>query len=210
LITACLILKAPRIGKVKTRLANDIGARQATAIYRTLVERQTAQIPNGWDVAVFFTPTDAEAEMKDWLTPCLPANARFSAQVEGDLGQRMAAAVHTEFGNGSTEVFLIGGDCPGLNRQYLLQAAVALETNEIVIGPALDGGYVLLGLKRCTVGRYGGLFENITWSSSAVLEQALAAARQQNLSVALLQPLADIDDAASLKAHPELIGIVGP
>jgi rSAM/selenodomain-associated transferase 1 len=217
--TVCLILKCPRVGEVKTRLANEIGAEQATMIYRLLVERQAAEIPSAWEVTVYFTPADAEEEMKYWLKPHLRNGVRFLPQVDGDLGQRLAMVVQTEFARGCERIFLIGGDCPGLSTNYLHQANTALDTNDVVIGPAQDGGYVLLGLKP--LDRLGadsfdrhapswsrgldGLFANIAWSSSAVLEQTLLAARNQNLSVRLLHSLADIDEVADLNDQFELI-----
>jgi uncharacterized protein len=215
--TVCLILKCPRIGQVKTRLANAIGAEQATLIYRALVEHQCTEIPSQWEVSICFTPANAEDEMRDWLEPHLTSGARFLPQVDGDLGQRLTMVVQTEFARERERVFLIGGDCPGLSRDYFLQADDALDSNDVFIGPAQDGGYVLLGLKRpvafatskepvlSSLKGMQALFANITWSSSAVLEQTLGAARDQNLSVRLLHPLADIDDLASLNAQFELI-----
>jgi uncharacterized protein len=207
--TVCLILKCPRPGEVKTRLANAIGTEMATTIYRALVEHQAAEIPPTWQVAVYFTPSDAEEEMKRWLKPHLPNGAHFVPQANGDLGRRLAMAVHTEFARGGQRIFLIGGDCPGLSLDYLRQADIALDTDEVVIGPAQDGGYVLLGLKkpldRPETGYFDGLFKDIAWSSSLVLEQTLDAARNLYLSVHLLHPLADIDDIASLNDQFELI-----
>jgi rSAM/selenodomain-associated transferase 1 len=146
--TVCLILKCPRIGQVKTRLANAIGAESAKLIYRILVEHQCAELPSQWEVSVWFTPADAEEEMRNWLEPHLSSGARFLPQVDGDLGQRLTMVVQTEFARERERIFLIGGDCPGLSHGYFLQADCALNSNDVVIGPAHDGGYVLLGLKR--------------------------------------------------------------
>jgi rSAM/selenodomain-associated transferase 1 len=192
--TVCLFLKSPRTGEAKTRLARDIGAKRACAIYRTLVEHQAGEIPVDWRVTVYFAPSDAGAEMKIWLAPQLQEGTRFVPQCNGDLGQRLVTAVRGEFDNGSERVFLIGGDCPGLSRDYFDEADRALSDNDLVLGPAQDGGYVLLGIK----GPYEVLFRDITWSTPVVLDQTLAAARRQCLSVRLLRPLADIDDAATL------------
>ena len=100
-----------------------------------------------------------------------------------------------------SRVFLIGGDCPGISFDYLAQADEQLYECDLVIGPATDGGYVLLGLKsQCTA-----LFENIAWSTQAVLDQTVTAARRQSLSVRLLPTLEDIDDAASLARQARLL-----
>jgi uncharacterized protein len=190
----CLILKAPRPGLVKTRLARDLGGERATAIYRALVEHQAMAIPPGWQVSIYFTPADAADEMEAWLKSRLPEEARFVPQCEGDLGRRLIDAIDTELQRGAKHVFLIGGDCPGISRDYLAEADEELDKCDLVIGPATDGGYVLLGLKRqCTA-----LFENIAWSTQIVLDQTVAAARRRFLSVRFLPTLEDIDDAISL------------
>ena len=192
--TVCLFLKSPRLGEAKTRLARDIGAARASTIYRALVEHQVAAIPLDWRVAVYFTPSHAGEEMKIWLAPHLPDGTRFVPQCDGDLGRRLVAAVREEFDCGSERVYLIGGDCPALTRDYFYEADQALSDNDIVLGPAQDGGYVLLGLK----GPHEVLFRDIAWSTPVVLHQSLAAACRQSLSVRLLRPLVDIDDAATL------------
>jgi rSAM/selenodomain-associated transferase 1 len=196
----CLVLKAPRPGLVKTRLAREVGDENATAIYRALVEHQAMSIPPGWQVTVYFTPTDAAGEMQMWLASHLPENARFVPQCEGDLGRRLRSAVAAEFQEGAKRVFLIGGDCPGISRDYLGDADEALNESDLVIGPAKDGGYVLLGLKS----RRPSLFENIAWSTPAVLDQTLAAARRLLLRVRLLPTLEDIDDAESFARQSAL------
>lgn len=199
----CMILKAPRVGTVKTRLAREIGAERATLIYRDMVEHQVRAIPPGWNVSVHFCPTDAGEEMEAWLKPSLPASTRFAPQCDGDLGRRLGAVVRSEFQNGAERVFLVGGDCPGICRDYFTEADTHLNETDLVIGPATDGGYVLLGLKD----QHVELFENIAWSTNMVLEQTLANAIRGSLSLRLLQTLEDIDDAASLQRHFRLLSI---
>jgi rSAM/selenodomain-associated transferase 1 len=198
--TVCLFVKSPRPGEAKTRLARDIGAARATAIYRALVEHQAAEIPVNWSVAVYFAPSNAGEDMKIWLAPQLQNGTRFVPQCDGDLGRRLATAARREFDNGSERVYLIGGDCPALSRGYFDEADRALSDNDIVLGPALDGGYVLLAIK----GPHEILFRDIAWSTPGVLQQTLAAARKQNLSVCLLRPLVDIDDATSLNDQSKI------
>jgi uncharacterized protein len=181
--TVCMFLKCPRLGEAKSRLARVIGAPRASAIYRAMVEHQAAEIPVDWPVTVYFTPPNAGEEMKIWLAPQLRDGTRFVAQCDGDLGQRLLRAVRRELDNGSQRIYLIGGDCPGLSRDYFYEADKALNDNDITLGPATDGGYVLLGMKS----PHEVLFRDI-----------LAAARGQTLSVRLLRPLVDIDDAATL------------
>jgi len=198
--TVCMILKAPRTGSVKTRLARDVGPERATAIYRALVERQAREIPREWAAAIHFTPSDAGGEMEEWLGPCLSAAARFVPQCDGDLGRRLIGTIRAEFQRGAERIFLVGGDCPGLSCDYFLEADRSLNESDVVIGPAADGGYVLLGIKA----PHDALFETIAWSTPTVLGQSLAVARRLSLSVGLLPTLEDIDDAASLKRQSEI------
>ncbi len=193
--TVCLVLKAPREGTVKTRLAREIGAQKATEIYRALVEHQARAIPADWEVAVHFAPEDAGPEMEAWLGPLLPKNRRFVPQGEGDLGSRLTSIVRTEFQRGTTALFLVGGDCPAVSGTYLEDAGRRLTASDIVLGPAVDGGYVLLGLKTPQV----GLFEKISWSTPQVLAETLAAAKRLALTVDFLATLEDVDDEASLR-----------
>jgi uncharacterized protein len=202
--TVCLFVKSPRLEEAKTRLARDIGAAQAIVIYRALVEHQAAEIPVDWRVAVYFAPSNAGEDMKTWLAPQLQNGTRFVPQCDGDLGRRLVTAVRWEFDNGSERIYLIGGDCPGLSRDYFEEADRALSDNDIVVGPAQDGGYVLLAIK----GPHEILFRDIAWSTPTVLQQTLAAARRQTLSVCLLRPLVDIDDAISLNDQSKIFSFL--
>lgn len=194
---AALMLKAPRPGTVKTRLAAEIGEMNATQVYRRLVENQIRQIPSGWGIRIYFSPEEAAGEMKDWLGTIAPG-ALYVPQVQGDLGGRMFAAVQRELSEGADAVALIGGDCPALTSDYLRNAEQCLGTSDIVLGPALDGGYVLMLLKTACC----ALFEGINWSTSMVLEQTLHAAEIKNMTFTLMEPLEDIDDLSSLSRFP--------
>jgi hypothetical protein len=187
--TAALMLKAPRPGTVKTRLAAEIGVERATEIYKLLVERQLRQVPDSWNITIHFTPDDAEPEMREWLSPHLP-EASFVPQCPGNLGDRMKAAV----AHGDGAVALIGGDCPYLTREYLTRAEELSADADVVIGPATDGGYVLLLLKQ----PHATLFDDIAWSTSLVLEQTQQAAESEQLRYVLMNPLEDIDNHAAL------------
>jgi len=190
--TAVLMLKAPRPGTVKTRLAAEIGIPRATAIYRSLVEHQLSQIPDPWATAIHFSPDDAEAEMREWLCP-FARKASFIPQSSGHLGQRMESAVTHEIAGGADGVALIGGDCPYLTREYLESAAELARNAPVVIGPAVDGGYVLLLLTH----PHPALFRDIDWSTPRVLEQTQRAAEAGGLSYVMMDALEDIDDLAS-------------
>jgi hypothetical protein len=195
--TVVVMLKAPREGTVKTRLAADIGHAQATRIYRLLVERQMAAIPAHWPIEVHFSPADAHEEMRDWLGQ----RPTLHAQAEGDLGQRLTFAVDTAFARGASATIVIGGDCPELNEDALKSAAGDLGTHKVVLGPASDGGYYLIGLTL----PQPELFIDIPWSTNGVL-----AATLQKTSALGLIPLCqsvrdDVDTVGDMHRHAELI-----
>jgi rSAM/selenodomain-associated transferase 1 len=183
------MLKAPRRGAVKTRLAREIGDEAALAAYRRLAERQIVAVPRSMNLEIHYTPTDARAEMAAWLG----TDRSWHPQGEGDLGERLAAAFAGAFRRGARRALAIGGDCAELDGERLRLAAEALDTAEVVLGPALDGGYYLIGLRQpCPE-----LFQGIAWSTPAVFEQTCARARAAGLSLGVLEALEDVDDLAS-------------
>jgi rSAM/selenodomain-associated transferase 1 len=196
-----LILKAPRPGEVKTRLASSIGGERATRVYRALVEHQVAQIPARWRIAIHFAPSDAEAEMRTWLERLSPRDTDFIPQPDGDLGVRLISAMDHGFASGADLVFFLGGDCPGTSCSYLEGAEAALAETDMVIAGALDGGYVLLGLRK----PIAAVFEAIPWSSEAVFNATLRQAHAAGLSYQCLSPLEDVDDLESYERQRTIL-----
>lgn len=190
--TIALFLKAPRLGAVKSRLAASLGEAAAAAIYRRLAERQLRALPAGWPVAVHFDPPEARPEMTAWLG-AIQAGLRFAAQCPGDLGERLVAAFAAEFAGGVPAVIAIGGDCPGLDATVLTAARDALIEHDAVLGPAVDGGYYLIGLKACCP----AVFASIAWGTASVLEQTRARLRESKLHWSELPVLEDVDDEAA-------------
>lgn len=201
---AALILKAPRVGEVKTRLARAVGAERATRIYRALVEHQLAQIPANWRTVIHFTPSDAEAEMRSWLKRFPVNRSEFVPQPNGDLGSRLISAMDHGFASGADFVFFLGGDCPGLKCSYLEEAEAALGETDMIIAPARDGGYVLLGLRK----PMASIFEGISWSSETVFATTLRIAIAASLSFHCLPPLEDVDDLESYERQRMTVGIL--
>jgi rSAM/selenodomain-associated transferase 1 len=118
-------------------------------------------------------------------------------QTGNDLGDKMKNAFATVFGNRNKKLVIIGTDCPDLNASVIMNAYVYLEDHDIVIGPASDGGYYLLGMKKL----HPRLFEKIDWSTEKVLAQTLKICESSNLSTFLLPELSDIDDENDLKKY---------
>jgi uncharacterized protein len=186
--TVSLMLKAPREGQVKTRLAREVGDHEATRVYRRLVEHQLRQIPAGWPVRIHFAPVDARAEMEAWLG----AAYHYAPQPEGDLGERLSGAMHDHFANAPGPVIFLGGDCPYLTTARLLAVAEMLARTEAVLVPALDGGYCLLALSR-PVER---VFAAIPWSTDRVAEKTRERLRESAVEWSETEALEDVDDAA--------------
>jgi len=184
----------PVPGRTKTRLIPALGPAGAADLQRQLTEKIVATaeafaLQRGVNVEVCFEG-GSEQKMRRWLGPDLS----LSRQAPGDLGTRMYAAFLAAFQRGCSRAVLIGTDIPELRADHLRQAFDALGENDLVIGPSRDGGYWLIGLNRPA-----RLFEGIKWGTKAVLDQTLALANGQGLSVKELDYLTDIDTEEELK-----------
>jgi rSAM/selenodomain-associated transferase 1 len=189
---ACLVLfaKAPVPGQVKTRLIPALGAAGACGVHEQLL---------GQVLQVLDRNTLCAQELWVDQLPAHPAFASFKGPVctqQGqDLGARLSHALQQVQLRYKQDIF-IGTDCPALDINYLEQALVALQSGaQLVVGPAADGGYVLLG---CS-GFHAGLFEGIDWGTSAVLSQTLQQAERLQLDYAVLATLSDLDRPEDLQ-----------
>jgi rSAM/selenodomain-associated transferase 1 len=186
----------PSPGSVKTRLASQIGAEAAWRLYdafvRDLADRlQALELPLTWA----FWPPDAPFQTLMPGTRCVP-------QVGGDLGERLEHAVGGCFDVVQAPVIVIGVDSPHLALARVREAAEALGAGvDVVLGPALDGGYYLIGLRAPSA----VVFRGIAWGSSSVLDATLARARGAGLRTQLLEPTFDVDDADGLRALREVL-----
>lgn len=191
----CAILifaRVPQLGRVKTRLAAEIGAEAALAIYMRLARhtvREALALAPGVAVRVHFTPPDAGDEGR-WLGP----EPTYIPQAEGDLGARLDRAFRDAFGEGFTRVIVVGSDLPDLTTARLRDALAQLEHNEAVLGPSCDGGYYLLGLRR----PMPEVFRDITWSTAAVFGETMERLRMVRVQPAILETLRDVDQAEDL------------
>ena len=180
-----VFLKAPRPGLVKTRLAEALGPDAACAAYRRLADALLTHLAPIPAVELCFTPADASAEINPWL------RADWSAipQSEGDLGERLEAAFAAHFLADAERVIIIGSDCPDVTVADIEDAWVELDGHDVVLGPALDGGYWLIGLRA----PQPTLFTGIPWSTDAVFGETMRRARESDLRVAVLRELSDVD-----------------
>ena len=187
--TVCVLLKAPVAGEVKTRLSRTLGAVNARQAYIRLAEHQLRQIPDRWRIEVHFSPADAGDALVAWLSHV--GAFSYVPQCEGNLGERLAQAQATAFARGADRVVLIGGDCPELTEARLEKAVSRLGDADVVIVPAVDGGYALLASTKPTP----ELFTGIPWSTAAVLQATMARAEAAQRRVALESPVFDVDEA---------------
>lgn len=187
-----MLLKAPRLGDVKTRLAHHTNPERALQIYRALVERQCTQLPGHSRIEIHYTPRDADLEMRQWLGH----THTFYPQCEGVLGLRLECSVAAAFERGAKTVICIGGDCPTLDQSHFKQAAAALDSDyDVVFGPSEDGGYYLIGLNA----PQPKLFQGIPWSSGHTLSCSLSKASDLGLRIKQLETLYDIDEITELR-----------
>ncbi len=189
-----LFTRYPVAGKTKTRLISEIGAEAAAETQRQLTEltlhrAKALAIARGVRIEVRYEGGDARL-MRDWLGP-MP---RCTPQGEGDLGQRLTRAAQDAFAEAAESVVIIGADCPRLDEGILQKAFDALRGNDVVFGPAQDGGYYLVGLRK----PMPAMFQSIPWSTSRVLAESLSVARANGCEPALLPTLPDVDEPADL------------
>ena len=198
-----LFVKAPREGRVKTRLAASVGPLEALRIYRLLVAAVLTRLPARCRLEVWFDPSDAEREVREWLGSRVPAGATWHAQPKGDLGERLTAAFREALRPGPAEVFAIGGDCPLIPPGAFATAARKLRRGEdAVLGPSADGGYYLIGMRR----PLPALFDRIDWGGDRVCRQTLERAAAQGLRVGLLPELRDVDTLEDWHAVRDQLG----
>lgn len=190
----------PEPGKTKTRLIPALGAEQAATLQRQMTEHTLTQVRElhsmrCFTVEVRFAGGDINL-MKRWLGDDLV----YQSQGEGDLGTRMARSLCLAFEDNINYALIIGTDCPGLNANLLHLAFELLQLCDLVLGPALDGGYYLLGLRSFKP----ELFNGINWGTAEVLQQTVAIAQQLNLSINYLPSLADVDRPEDLSVWEQI------
>jgi len=179
----------PVAGRVKTRLAATLGADAACALYRAFV-LDLAERLGAMPYAVTWAYTPPDAPFPELLpgAGCRPQRGR-------DLGERLTGAIGEEFAAGPGPVIAIGADAPHIPAAALAEAAATLAHGaDVVLGPAADGGYYLIGLGRPAP----DLFAGIAWGTAGVLEATLARAGAAGLAPHLLPPSFDVDQPADL------------
>ncbi|MFH1299795.1 MAG: TIGR04283 family arsenosugar biosynthesis glycosyltransferase [Planctomycetota bacterium] len=204
-----IMSRYPEPGRTKTRLILGIGAEAAALVHRELIKQVRDRVfpladSQEIQIEVHYEGGDA-AQWYDLLghTPCLiPQNGH-------SLGERIVNAMHSAFADGASRVVVLGTDCPEIDSNIIRQAFADLEFHDVVIGPALDGGYYLIGVRVPSA----CIFQEIDWGTDSVLKQTLLKCRQHGLTVKQLVPLADVDHPEDLlicRQHPDLCSQILP
>jgi rSAM/selenodomain-associated transferase 1 len=182
-INALLIfIRNPELGKVKTRLAKTIGNAKALQVYKDLLQHTMEQTQNiDCDTFVFYDSVIVEGDI--WKEEFYQKRI----QSKGDLGEKMQAAFELIFAMGYTNCIIVGSDLFDLKSELIETAFIELQKNNVVLGPAEDGGYYLLGLKELNK----SLFKNKDWSTSTVFSDTMKDLETQKIH--LLPTLNDID-----------------
>lgn len=180
-----IFIKNPVLGKVKTRLAATIGDQRALEIYQQLLEYTLNMVKK----------VDAEVNLffSDSIISDDSASKKF-LQEGKDLGERMNYAFEKILADHHSRVVIIGTDCAELTSDILQESFTLLDQSDLVIGPANDGGYYLLGMKKPSP----FLFENIEWSTEKVFEATRKIAENSGLKISILPVLRDIDTEEDL------------
>ena len=176
------------LGKVKTRLAKTIGDVGAFNIYSELVAlTEKASSATNADKHIYFS---------DIIIQSIWKNDKKFVQKGNDLGMKMQHAFQNGFNEGYENIVLIGSDLPNISKEIIETGFEKLQQNDVVFGPAEDGGYYLIGMSKINT----SIFENKPWSQSDLLAVTLQELDVQNQSVGLIEPLNDIDTFEDLIA----------
>jgi rSAM/selenodomain-associated transferase 1 len=184
-----IIAKYPENGEVKTRL-EGLTDEKRVEIYTSLLESTMKRLSaiSGVDTFIAFAPAEAEEYFSRFSVKLIPLS-------EGDLGVRMYEAFQHVFENGYERASLVGADIPDLSAEIILNSFDLLSDNNLVYGPAEDGGYYLVGMSSLIK----EVFEEVPWSSDATLSQSLKQAERYGYSFGFTETLSDIDTTEDLK-----------
>jgi rSAM/selenodomain-associated transferase 1 len=190
-----LFLRHPRPGHVKTRLAASVGAERAASSYRALVEDILEALSEVGDhtVPYFDSPQRPGEQLPAGLGRLLGPRVQEGA----DLGARMAGAIRECFCDGADRVLLSGSDIPGLDADLIRLFSRKLQSFPVVLGPAADGGYYLIGFQRAAFD--SRVFSKVRWSSDDVADQTIERIRALDLEPYVGRPLQDVDTLEDLR-----------
>jgi rSAM/selenodomain-associated transferase 1 len=199
-----IFTRYPVPGKTKTRMIPALGEQGAADLHSRMAEYTLLNLLTLWcdkslEIGIYYSGGD-RALMQNWLNPIISSFCEnhshsrinpisYHAQIGEDLGKRMQGAFEDGFNHKIEKMIIIGTDCPDLSQNLIEEAFWALNSQDVVLGPANDGGYYLIGLSQS----FPMLFKHIDWGSDRVLAQTKKIIKQENLSVYDLPVLTDVD-----------------
>jgi rSAM/selenodomain-associated transferase 1 len=188
-----VMARLPVAGRAKTRLIPLLGAEGAAALHAALVTHTLAALAplglSGVATTVWVDGPESAAAV------AFGSQHRFALQPDGDLGERLRAAVEAAFRDGARRVLAVGTDCPDLEKSHITAAFSALTTSDVVLGPASDGGYYLIGFAREAWPKAAdAALREIPWSTDRTLAVTLERLSSAGFSVATLAQLDDLDE----------------
>ncbi len=186
-----IFVRSPVAGEVKTRLEPVLTAEQARDVYVAFIADFVDRVRGSKYRPTVFLSGERTRDLDAVIDPKWPV----VAQGTGDLGARLTAAFAHLLRNPGDRAVIVGSDSPDLPLAYLKRAFRVLKHRDVVLGPAVDGGYYLVGLRAPAP----SVFRDIPWGSANVLDATLDAIEREGLTLAVLPPWYDVDDAASLR-----------
>lgn len=189
-----LLVRYPRAGQVKTRLAATLGDELAAEFYTLCAQHifaESARLPATVETYLYYADEEDAGAIRQWVQRPF----HFLPQIDVDFGGRMAHAFRTVFSHGSQKAVIVGTDVPDLSAAVIVEAFQALDSHQVVLGPDHDGGYYLLGLRQL----HSQLFTGMAWGTDQVFDQTWQVIEKLGLSVYLVPTLMDIDTEADLR-----------
>lgn len=194
-----IFTRYPEPGRTKTRLIPALGAEGAARLHCRMTEHILEEALALARRQTLLVSVHYEGGSRQRMSSWLGKEAILQRQVSGNLGRRMQKAFKWVFDRGARQSVLVGSDIPGLDRAIMEQALDHLERRDLVLGPARDGGYYLIGMNHTVpANSRNSLFASMPWGTGEILSRTLEAARRAGLSFSLLPPLHDLDRPADL------------
>lgn len=197
-----IVARYPEAGKTKTRLARVIGHEEATYLYQAFLTDLARRFAGG-GCHLHWTYTPPEVDFATFVANLTPSHAHATycfPQQGKDLGTRLHAAFQWTHARDYQRTIIISSDSPHISVATIDRARAALDEADVVLGPAEDGGYYLIAMRRPY-----DVFTGIPMSTGAVLRMTIELAVSQNLTVHLLEPLLDIDELPDLLRLEQLL-----
>ena len=206
-----IFTRYPEAGTTKTRMIPELGAEGAAELQCQMTEHIRSRVDELRELHQLTVEVRYEGGSEKLMTKWLGPGFSYCHQGRGDIGRRMGRALKDAFGQGCETVVIIGSDIPDITTNIMQKAFAALNQNDLVLGPAADGGYYLIGVHRKTFRHWNPqIFSEISWGTEKVLPQTLHIAQKLGLHYDLLDTLRDVDRPEDLSVWYQASGLEQP